>query len=41
VIFTRGQGVKDDPVREVRQYCQKDGTLIVEIDPCKPKGGAP
>jgi hypothetical protein len=32
VVFTRGAGVEGDPVREVRQYRQKDGVLIVEID---------
>lgn len=34
VVFTRGTGVEDDPVREVKQYRHKDGALIVEIDVC-------
>jgi hypothetical protein len=33
VTFLRGDGVKDDPVRQITAYYDLDGTLLAENDP--------
>lgn len=33
VVFLRGEGVEDDPVRQVTAYYDPDGTRLAERDP--------
>lgn len=38
VIFIRGDGTIESPIRTVKQYWTKDGKLVAEVDSL-PQGG--